>query len=646
MCGIFGFSGEFNQADLETITDLLDHRGPDDRGIYRDIDSKIALLQTRLSIIDLSPAGHQPMVSPCGNVIMVFNGEIYNYLEIRSDFVEKGVQFNGHSDSEVILHLYLEVGTDFVKKLNGIFSIAIFDKRNDELLICRDGVGVKPLYYMTNESGFIFSSEIKALKPFFEPEPKIDFEALEKYLTYQYCPGNSTSLSDVKKIDPGHTITVKKGKITGYKKWFTLPQTKKYKQIVNRDSAILKVQEGLRKAVHRQMIADVPVGSFLSGGLDSSAIVAFAKEINPDIQCFTIESEGGTDKGDHDDLPYAIKAAEHLDVDLKIVKAKAKSLAEELEKMIWHLDEPLADPAALNVLYISKLARENGIKVLLSGAGGDDLFTGYRRHLALNYEKLWTWLPNPLLNNISHFAQGLNQKNAISYKLNKLLSNADAIGHKKVTKYFSWAKKDKLLSIYSERMKKEIENHSPEEPLIDFISTMDEGLSPLEQMLGLEQRFFLTDHNLNYTDKMSMAVGVEVRVPFLDYDLLEISAKIPSKYKQNGRVGKWVLKKAMEPYLPDNIIYRPKSGFGAPIRRWIRDDLKEMIEERLSHKSLSARGIFDPIAVEKLIEDNDRGLYDGGHTIFSILCIETWFRLFVDKEIPPWLSDNEIKIKH
>ena len=646
MCGIFGFSGEFNHADLETITDLLDHRGPDDRGIYRDIDSKIALLQTRLSIIDLSPAGHQPMVSPCENVIMVFNGEIYNYLEIRSDLAEKGVQFNGHSDSEVILHLYLEVGTDFVEILNGIFSIAIFDKRNDELLIYRDGVGVKPLYYMANESGFIFSSEIKALKPFFEPEPKIDFKALEKYLTYLYCPGNSTSLSDVKKIDPGHIMTVKKGKITGYKKWFTLPQTKKYKQIANRDSAILKVQEGLRKAVHRQMIADVPVGSFLSGGLDSSAIVAFAKEINPDIKCFTIESEGGTDKGDHDDLPYAIKAAEHLDVDLKIVKAKAKSLAEELEKMIWHLDEPLADPAALNVLYISKLARENGIKVLLSGAGGDDLFTGYRRHLALNYEKLWTWLPNPLLKNISHFAQSLDQKNAIGYKLNKLLSNADAAGHKKVTKYFSWAKRDKLLSLYSERMKKEIENHSPEQPLIDFISIMDEGLSPLEQMLGLEQRFFLTDHNLNYTDKMSMAVGVEVRVPFLDYDLLEISAKIPSKFKQNGSVGKWVLKKAMEPYLPDNIIYRPKSGFGAPIRRWIRDDLKEMIEERLSRKSLNARGIFDPIAVQKLIEDNDRGLYDGGHTIFSILCIETWFRLFVDKEIPPWLSDNEIKIKH
>ena len=168
MCGIFGFSGEFNHADLETITDLLDHRGPDDRGIYRDIDSKVALLQTRLSIIDLSPAGHQPMVSPCENVIMVFNGEIYNYLEIRSDLIEKGVQFNGHSDSEVILHLYLEVGTDFVEILNGIFSIAIFDKRNDELLIYRDGVGVKPLYYMANESGFIFSSEIKALKPFFQ----------------------------------------------------------------------------------------------------------------------------------------------------------------------------------------------------------------------------------------------------------------------------------------------------------------------------------------------------------------------------------------------------------------------------------------------------------------------------------------------
>lgn len=632
MCGIFGFSGEFDHLNLTEIATTILHRGPDDSGIYNNLDARVAFVHTRLAIMDLSPAGHQPMISLDGEVVIVFNGEIYNFRELRQTLEQKGIVFKGNSDTEVLLHLYLNGGLNFLEKLNGIFTIAIFDNRTGELMISRDGLGVKPLYYYIDKRGLVFASEIKALKPFLAPILELDLEAIDRYLSYLYCPGSQTPILGVKKLDPGHTITIKNGSVIGNKHWYVLPQTLLGNRDLKKHVAIKKVQDGLRVAVQRQMVADVSIGAFLSGGLDSSAIVALAKEINPDIRCFTIEQEGGSDDGDHDDLPYAKRAAEFLGVSLDVVTAKAGDLALELEKMIWHLDEPLADPAALNVLYISRLARKNGIKVLLSGAGGDDLFTGYRRHIALKYEKFWTWMPNPVLRQISHMTQNLNQESALGYKLNKLFSNAEMIGNRRITKYFSWAQREKLTSLYTDRMKEIIKDSSPDRPMLDFMQKIEPGVSDIERMLVLEQRFFLSDHNLNYTDKMSMAEGVEVRVPFLDLDLINIAASIPSHFKQKGRVGKWVLKKAMEPYLPKDIIYRPKTGFGAPLRRWIKNDLRDMINERLTFDALSARGIFDPVAVQKLISDNEQGTIDGAHTIYSILCIEIWCSLFIDNK--------------
>ena len=632
MCGIFGFSGEFDHLNLTEIATTLLHRGPDDSGIYNNLDAHVAFVHTRLAIMDLSPAGHQPMISLDGEVVIVFNGEIYNFRELRQTLEQKGIVFKGNSDTEVLLHLYLNGGLNFLKRLNGIFTIAIFDNRTGELMISRDGLGVKPLYYYRDKRGLVFASEIKALKSFLAPILELDLEAIDRYLSYLYCPGSQTPILGIKKLDPGHTITIKNGAVIGNKQWYVLPQTLLGNRDLKKHVAIKKVQDGLRVAVQRQMVADVSIGAFLSGGLDSSAIVALAKEINPDIRCFTIEQEGGSDDGDHDDLPYAKRAAEFLGVSLDVVTAKAGDLALELEKMIWHLDEPLADPAALNVLYISRLARKNGIKVLLSGAGGDDLFTGYRRHIALKYEKFWTWMPNPVLRQISHMTQKLNQESALAYKLNKLFSNAEMIGDRRITKYFSWAQREKLTSLYTDRMKEILKDSSPDRPLLDFMQKIEPGVSDIDRMLVLEQRFFLSDHNLNYTDKMSMAEGVEVRVPFLDLDLINIAASIPTHFKQKGRVSKWVLKKAMEPYLPKDIIYRPKTGFGAPLRRWIKNELRDMINERLTFNALSARGIFDPVAVQKLIADNEQGTIDGAHTIFSILCIEIWCSLFIDNK--------------
>ena len=299
--------------------------------------------------------------------------------------------------------------------------------------------------------------------------------------------------------------------------------------------------------------------------------------------------------------------------------------------MVMQLDEPLADPAPLNVLYISRLAREQGIKVLLSGAGGDDLFTGYRRHHALLLEKWWRWLPRGLRIGLEKATSRFDQRHAWARRLAKLFNGASLDGDASIANYFLWAREADLLALYTPEVRAQLREVQALEPLVDFLASAPQGLSRLERMLLLEQRFFLADHNLTYTDKMSMAVGVEARVPFLDLDLVEFAARIPPAYKQRGGMGKWVLKKAMEPYLPRDVIYRPKTGFGAPLRRWMRHELRELLGDLLSEESLKRRGVFDPAAVQRMIAANDAGRMDASYTLLSLLCIEIWCRNFIDQ---------------
>jgi len=389
------------------------------------------------------------------------------------------------------------------------------------------------------------------------------------------------------------------------------------------------------------MIADVPVGAFLSGGLDSSAVVAFAREINPDIRCFTIETVGRQEAGTTDDLPYARKVARHLDVALDVVRIDSGTMAEDLERMVLQLDEPLADPAALNVLYISQLARRQGAKVLLSGSGGEDIFTGYRRHRALIAERWWAWSPRSVRKLLERTSRALDQRSSLNRRLAKLFSGAGLDGDARLVNYFRWARRQDLEQIYTAEFRAAIVDSVAEKPMLDFLQELPEGTSRLERMLALEQRFFLTDHNRTYTDKMSMAAGVEVRVPFLDIELMEFAASIPARYKQRGREGKWVLKKAMEPFLPRDVIYRPKTGFGAPLRSWMRYELRELLDELLSAESLRRRGLFEPHAVQRMISDNDSGNVDASYTLLSLLCIEIWCRVFLDRAAVPSKQSRE-----
>ena len=628
MCGIVGvFGGDLNS--LNSANSLISHRGPDDDGIYINRTLNIGLGHRRLSILDTSSFGHQPMFSDDGKLVLVFNGEIYNYKELRSDLKRKGFVFQGKSDTEVLLKLYLSEGKKMLSKLNGIFTFAILDINSELLFLARDALGVKPLYYSTEDNVFAFASEIKALLKLIPNNKELDVESINRYLSFLWCPGDGTPLKSVKKLLPGEAIIVKNGCITDKWLWYKLPILNNTNKNLDKGRSISGVTKYLRQAVHRQMVADVPLGAFLSGGLDSSAVVAFAKEVNPDIRCFSIETKGKQDKGVVDDLPYAKRVAKHLNVSLDVVSIESHRMASDLESMIVQLDEPLADPAALNVLYISQLAREQGIKVLLSGAGGDDLFTGYRRHYALQLERYWGWLPKSVRTGLKGITKNLNTDNSINRRIVKMFNGAGLNSRDRLINYFRWSDDSLLQSLYSPEFRQQLAGSNSNQVMQDFLEPILTSASSLDQMLALEQRFFLTDHNLNYTDKMSMAAGVETRVPFLDLDLVNFAARIPDKFKQKGSVGKWVLKKAMEPYLPKEVIYRPKTGFGAPLRTWIKHDLQELLRDVLSPDSLNKRGLFSSKAVQQLILDNNNKI-DASYTLFSLLCIEIWCRHYID----------------
>lgn len=635
MCGIAGFNGSFSSEALRQMGARIAHRGPDSSGEFFSPQHQTGLVHTRLSIIDLSPAGHQPMLDDSGQVAIVFNGEIYNFRELRKALESKGYGFHGHSDTEVLLNLYLQHGEAMLSKLNGVFAFAIWDARNGTVFVARDPLGVKPLYYSETAAGVVFASELKALLVNPEVSREIDAYAVLMHLTYLWCPAPHTILAEVKKLPPGHAMVLAHGKIQRQWKYYELPYDQKIQQMSAEGAAEL-VEQAVRTAVERQMVADVPVGAFLSGGLDSSAVVAFAKQSNPGVrlQCFTIGLEDAGKDGFADDLPYAKRVAEHLGVDLHTVHV-GPEMAQHLEKMIYHLDEPLADPAPLNALFISQLAREHGIKVLLSGAGGDDIFSGYRRHYALQQERYWSWLPCGARNLLATGSSLLPVGNPTLRRVRKAFEYAGLDADDRLVSYFYWAGPTRLRNLLSARCQADIGTHQVAEPLLSALSNMPSDANALNRMLFLESKFFLPDHNLNYTDKMSMATGVEVRVPLLDLDLVSLAARLPVEFKQRGREGKWIFKKAMENYLPHDVIYRPKTGFGAPLRAWLHSEsqLRPLLRDILSDESIERRGIFNAKVVRTMIDEDARGAVDATYTIFSMMCIELWCRIFLDEDI-------------
>jgi len=632
MCGIAGFIGTYSGNVLRAMNEVIAHRGPDDVGYFEDPLSGVGLAHRRLSIIDLSSAGHQPMWDAQQQAAIVFNGEIYNYREIARQLHGDGFRFNSTCDTEVILNLYLRDGIACIAQLNGIFAFAIWDSRTKTILLARDGVGVKPLYYTQTKRGLSFASEIKALCKVPDLDRSLDLVALSQYLTYLYCPAPRTPFKAVHKLLPGEAMVVNRGGIE--KRW------QFYRQKYDQEIATLSVADAeeelidrLSRAVRRQMIADVPVGSFLSGGLDSSAIVALARQFacGGEIPCYTIgfRNPGRYKEGVTVDLPYAENVAQHLSVKLNTVWVDS-AMSDGLAKMVWHLDEPLADPAAMNVYQIAKMARSQGVKVLLSGAGGDDIFCGYRRHQALMWERWWGWLPRGARAILREASDTRFKNTPLGRRCAKAFQYADSAPERRLAGYFAWLRREQVLGLFSPAARFEIEATDPLEPMLAALEELPTGTPAINQMLYLDSKYFLTDHNLNYTDKMSMAAGVEVRVPFLDPDLMAFAARLPIQYKQHGMTGKWLLKRAMETYLPRSVVYRPKTGFGVPLRSWMRDEMRGSIDAALSPGVILKRGLFDGGAVRHLLEIDRVGDVDASYPIFALMCIETWMRCFHD----------------
>jgi asparagine synthase (glutamine-hydrolysing) len=444
-------------------------------------------------------------------------------------------------------------------------------------------------------------------------------------------------LAQVRKLEPGAALLVEDGRIRRRWSYYTIPYDgttdPRAAGLLTRDLA-----QHVATAVKRQLVADVPVGAFLSGGLDSSAIVAMMRRALPDtsIACFSIGFADGLDvEGNPADLPYARRVARHLDVDLHEIVIEPSAI-ERIEEMVWLLDEPQADPAPINALLISERARAMGIPVLLSGAGGDDLFSGYRRHWALSFERYWAWLPHGFRSGIQSIAsaqasgRGWGQSKVFLRRLSKMFAYAGEDPARRLATYFWWSTESLRRSLYSAEFAAQVDGIDTAAPLLRSLEAIPLERDPLNRMLYLEARHFLPDHNLNYTDRAGMAVGVEIRVPLLDLDLVRFATRAPSRLKQQGRLGKAIFKRAMEPYLPREVIYRPKSGFGAPLRRWLHRELRAQVDETLDPSALRRRGLFNPAAISRLRELDRSGTVDASYLIFALMCFELWCRRFAD----------------
>ncbi|VVE35071.1 asparagine synthase (glutamine-hydrolyzing) [Pandoraea cepalis] len=612
------------------------HRGPDDSGQVVFHEDNIGLAQRRLAIIDLSSTGHQPMFSHDSNVCIVFNGEIYNYRELRQALVADGYEFRGQSDTEVLLVMYEKHGEAMLSHLNGIFAFALWDKRKRQMFVARDQLGIKPFYYTCDSFGFAFASEMKVLLRGGLASSELDPAAVLAHLGFLWSPGERTIAKAVRKLEPGHAMIVRDGRIERNWKYYDLPYGQPY-LMGTEDDVADQVAAAVKEAVRRQMVADVPVGAFLSGGLDSTSVVACAAQTNPAnrLQCFTIEVMDGSvaTEGFANDLPFAKRAAEYLGVDLHTVQV-GPEMADRLGEMIYHLDEPTADPAALNALFISELAREKGITVLLSGAGGDDIFTGYRRHFALSKESYWSWLPSGVRTLLAGAGRSLPPSSPFMRRIGKALQYADLSPSDRLASYFYWLQPDTALGLLNRDFAAGLTPATLAQPMLASLGNLPKGVDPLHRMLYLECKHFLADHNLNYTDKMGMAASIEVRVPLLDLDLVALAARIPPEMKQKGREGKAIFKRAMERYLPRDIIYRPKTGFGVPLRQWLGTRLKPLVDDALSEESLRRRGVFDPRAVARLRQLDTQKQVDATYPIFAMLCLELWCRQYIDGRYP------------
>ncbi|MDP2279884.1 MAG: asparagine synthase (glutamine-hydrolyzing) [Nitrospirota bacterium] len=629
MCGICGkinFSNEpVNEGLLRRMTSCLSHRGPDDEGIY--LKDNVGLGHRRLSIIDLSLSAHQPMSNEDRSVWIVYNGEIYNFMELREELIKKGHSFRSRSDTETILHAYEEYGVECLKYLRGMFAFAIWDERKQSLFLARDRVGKKPLCYRHSENSFSFASEIKSILQDESFERKPDYTAIHHYLTYQDVPSPWTAFEGIKKLPPAHYLVLKNGQAE-IKKYWKLSYLPKHK--MNAGELQNEIIERLREAVRIRLISDVPLGAFLSGGIDSSAVVALmAGMMKEPVKTFSI----GFKEEAYNELKYARMVAERFKTDHTefIVEPKALDI---IDKLVWHYNEPFADSSAIPTYYVSKLAREY-VTVILNGDGGDENFAGYGRFAANEFSKeMHRYFPASiarlLLPLVMMLPHGSNPANFF-WRLKRFLQE--------------YAKSPEMMNAhwlchFSTGMKNDIytDDFSTLVSVTDSFDLLFEKYREaeadnfLDKTLYADVMTYLPDDLLVKVDVASMANSLEARSPFLDHEFMEFAARIPAELKLKGWTTKYILKEALKGILPDEVLFRNKMGFGVPIDHWFRNELKEMAYDVILSERAIARGYFKKEAVKKILDEHTSGKWKWHNHIWNLLMLELWHRMFIDEK--------------
>lgn len=633
MCGICGLIGRVDHDTITAMNQTMVHRGPDDGDVTLFPAADVALGHRRLSIIDLSPQSRQPFRDPDGLAWITYNGEIYNYRELRDELAGRGVQFRTESDTEVLLQAYLTWGTDCLQRLNGMFAFAIFDTRNRQLFMARDRLGIKPLYYAAYNDRFAFASEFKALLTLSDLPRDVDLHSLYGAAMLGWTPAPASPFQAIRKLPPGCFMLWQAGRSQITRYWSIEPAA-----AADAEAPDARLAPLLADAVRLQMIADVPVGAFLSGGLDSSLVVAHMRRLSSGpIHTYTIRFPDADQQQEKmpDDSRYARQVADHFQTDHRELVIQP-NVVDLLPKLIHHNEEMITDPAAINTYLIADAARQAGTTVLLNGMGGDEVFGGYRKQLAAVLARRYRRaVPSGLRRGlIEPLAARLPVAGASGgYRLfrwaQRFFNSASADDFacfQSMGGYYHGAELGQLFATEFPFSHAEAAAVATQRQLFDRFADCDY----VTRLCLLDTSFFLPDWNLHYSDKAAMAASIESRPPLLDHRVVELAFQVAGRYKIRGRKQKWMLKEAARDLLPANIIDRPKAPFGSPLRSWMKGALADMVDDILSPRALRERGLMNPDFVRRLIHENRRGEKDHAHRLWNLLNLEMWHRHFVD----------------
>lgn len=645
MCGIAGLISREPEQRIAAMLQTIEHRGRDDEGVWTseaidDSGRRSCLGHRRLAIIDTSKAGHQPMLSTDGRYVLTFGGEIYNYRELREELKRKGHVFQTETDTEVLLTAFAEWGKECLPRLNGMFHFAVWDNHERSLTLARDHVGIKPLYYFhkprtgANPALFIFGSEVKAILATGLVERALDPEALHQFLTFLWAPDPNTLFRGIKTLPPAHALTFQDDQIQ-VSEWWDVS----FNEIEEGRSEAWwqeQVLETLDDVVRMEMVADVPLGSFLSGGIDSSGIVAMMKRHSNGrrVSTYTVGIESEDLRYDiiPDDVEWARRASEHLDSDYHEIMLQP-AVAELLPKLVYHMDEPAIDMAIPSYL-VSQAARET-LRVMLSGMGGDEVFAGYPRQMAMKiagaFDPVPGMLRRPLMKTLERTLPGglPGRLTAPLRNAKKFARSAGLEFEERYLGYGTYFTDDAKQQLYSDDMRaatQELDAYATHRRYFARV----QNAAPLNRLLYVDLKTFLPCLNLITTDKTSMAANLEVRVPFLNRRMIEFAAHMPPALKLRGLKRKYILKRALEKVLPHDLVWRKKAGFGAPIRAWLRGPLRSLVDDLLSEETVRRRGLFRPAEVRRIIDANLSGREDYNLQVFQLLALELWQRQFMD----------------